>query len=169
MRHLGLAVGNVWRVQHCSPTLTHWRSVSPSSRHVRLAWKVKGSGSHEEDQVPGLQHWAVGLDVLENWGKYSCAVYSSGGGNNSIECSRFKVWVYKKCSSITGWLVALPVTQVDVDGTMLMSRPLSATWVTCCAPVGVGQCHCCQTVRGLGKVNETFACPFHQASFTWGM
>ena len=79
----------------------------------------------------------IGLDVLKNSGKYPCAVCRSGVGNNSIECSQCKMWVHKKCSGISGRLMAdpdcvcprchgvarpidgRPVSQVDVDGTTL--------------------------------------------------
>ena len=40
-----------------------------------------------------------------------------------------------------------------------MRKPLSATLVICCAPVGLWQCHCCQMLCGLGKVQEPLACP----------
>ena len=79
----------------------------------------------------------TGLNVLKKSGKYPCAVCRSGVGNNSIECSQCKMWVHKKCSGIARPLVAdpdyicprcsgmarpidgRPVTQVDVNGTML--------------------------------------------------
>jgi hypothetical protein len=48
-----------------------------------------------------------GLDVLRDSGAFPCAVCRSGVGENSIQCSQ----VHKKCSR--------PVTDVDVDGTLL--------------------------------------------------
>ena len=51
---------------------------------------------------------SIGLDVLKNSGKYPCAVWRSGVGNNSIKCSQYNLWVHKKCSSITDQMVADP-------------------------------------------------------------
>jgi hypothetical protein len=79
----------------------------------------------------------TGLNVLKKSGQFPCAVCLSGVGVNSIECSQCKRWVHKKCSGIKGRLLpdptyicprctgaarpidGRPVTQVDVDGTML--------------------------------------------------
>ena len=49
----------------------------------------------------------------------------------------------------------------------LMWKPLSAIQVICCAPVGgLWQCHCCQMLWGLRKVQETLACLNHQTPLT---
>ena len=79
----------------------------------------------------------VGLNLLQDSGEFPCAICRSGVGVNSIECSQCKLWVHKKCSGLTGRLVAdpefvcqrcrgvacpidgRPVTHVDVDGTQL--------------------------------------------------
>ena len=102
------------------------RSVSPSSRHGRLArtpssWSLHGGGH----------------DVLRKSGKYSCVVCCSGVDRNSILCSQYMLWVHKTSSGVTKWLVEDPnyicprckgesqpidgrtVTGVDVDGIML--------------------------------------------------
>ena len=112
-------------------------SVSPSSRRGRLAWKVKGSASIWRRTK--FTFSCVSLDVLKKSDKYPCAVCCKGGGNNfiDIECSQCKMWVHKKCSGITGQLVAdenyicprcikesqpidgRPMAQVDVEGTKL--------------------------------------------------
>ena len=78
-----------------------------------------------------------GLDLLRDSGTYPCAVCRSGVGDNSIQCSECKLWVHKKCSGIRGKLVpdpdyicprcqglarlidGRPVTEVEVDGTLL--------------------------------------------------
>ena len=89
----------------------------------------------------------VGLNLLQDSGEFPCAICRSGVGVNSIECSQCKLWVHKKCSGLTGRLVAdpefvcqrcrgvacpidgRPVTHVDVDGTQL---DVEATfWATC--------------------------------------
>ena len=89
--------------------------------------------------------WYVYLSVsccfyghqFEHTMRFPCAICRSGVGVNSIECSQCKLWVHKKCSGLTGRLVAdpefvcqrcrgvacpfdgRPVTHVDVDGTQL--------------------------------------------------
>ena len=91
----------------------------------------------------------VGLNLLQDSGEFPCAICRSGVGVNSIECSQCKLWVHKKCSGLTGRLVAdpefvcqrcrgvacpidgRPVTHVDVDGTHSTWKPPSAIWVTC--------------------------------------
>ena len=69
-----------------------------------------------------------GLDLLRDSGAFPCAVCRSGVGVNSIQCSQCMYWVHKKCSGVRGRLAEdpdyrpidnRPVTQVDVDGTLL--------------------------------------------------
>ena len=43
-----------------------------------------------------------GLDVLEDEGKYPCAVCRKGVGSNSIHCTSCLHWVHHKCSLIEG-------------------------------------------------------------------
>ena len=76
----------------------------------------------------------VGLDVLKKSTKYPCAVCCSGVSNNSIQWSRYMLWVHKKYRGIPKQLVFFPnyvcprckckswprtMTEVDVDGTRL--------------------------------------------------
>jgi hypothetical protein len=44
----------------------------------------------------------VGLDQLRDFGASPCAVYRSGVGSNSIQCTRCNLWVHKRCSGIIG-------------------------------------------------------------------
>ena len=81
-----------------------------------------------------------GLDLLWDSGAFPCEVCRSGVGVNSIQCSQCSqcmYWVHKKCSGVRGRLAEdpdyvcprccdqarpidnRPVTQVDVDGTLL--------------------------------------------------
>ena len=78
-----------------------------------------------------------GLVLLCDSRAFPCAVCQSGVGVNSIQCSQCMYWVYKKCSGVRGRLAEdpdyvcprrcdqartidnRPVTQVDVDGTLL--------------------------------------------------
>ena len=79
----------------------------------------------------------IGLNLLQDSGKFPCAVCRSGVGTNSILCSQCKMWVHKKCSNVLGRLSAdpnyicprcsgvarpidgRPVTHVDIDDTTL--------------------------------------------------
>ena len=49
-----------------------------------------------------------GLDLLRDSSAFPYAVCRSGVGVNSIECSKFKHWVHKKCSGVRGRLVEDP-------------------------------------------------------------
>ena len=77
------------------------------------------------------------LDSLHKSSNYPCSVCCKGIINNSTECFQCKLWVHKKCRSITGQLVTVqnyicprckgesrpidgrPMIQVDVEGTKL--------------------------------------------------
>jgi len=47
----------------------------------------------------------VGLDLLQDSGKFPCAVCRKGVDVNSIMFSLCKLWVHKKCSGLIGRLV----------------------------------------------------------------
>ena len=95
-----------------------------------------------------------GQDVFQKSGKYPCAVCCSGVGRNSILCSQCMLWVHKTCSGINVWsktqTVSALVLRMSLGPAMaelwlkwksmapcLMWKPLSATLVICCVPVGV--------------------------------
>ena len=44
----------------------------------------------------------MGLDLLQSSGEFSCAVYRTGVGSNSIICKSCKHWVHKKRSGLNG-------------------------------------------------------------------
>ena len=46
-----------------------------------------------------------GLDLLRDSGAFPCSVCRSGVGVNSIEWSKCKHWMHKKCSGVRGRLV----------------------------------------------------------------
>ena len=103
------------------------------------AWKdgMESKGLRVNMKKTKLMISGPGLDLLRDSSAFPCAVCRSGVGVNSIECSQCKLWVHKKCSGIKGRLTAnpdyvcprcldqarpidgRPVTQVDVDGTLL--------------------------------------------------
>ena len=86
-----------------------------------------------------------GLDLLCDSG-----ASQNGVGVNSIQCSKCRLWVHKKCSGVGGrkvedpyyvcprccnqaWpTVNRPLTQVDVDRTLLDFEPTFVTLETCC-------------------------------------
>jgi len=45
-----------------------------------------------------------GSGMEKNTGKYPCSVCSKGVGRNSIQCSKCKAWVHKRCSEVKGKL-----------------------------------------------------------------
>ena len=49
-----------------------------------------------------------GLDLLHDSGAFPCAVCLSGVDVNSIQYSKCKLWVHKKCSCVRGRLVVDP-------------------------------------------------------------
>jgi len=77
----------------------------------------------------------LALNLLQHLDDFPCAISRNGVGVNSIECSQCKLWAHKKCSGLTGRLVAnqefvrqrcrgvacsidgRPVIHVGVDGT----------------------------------------------------
>ena len=93
------------------------------------------------------------LDILQDSGKFPCAVCRTGVGRSSIRCSKCNLWVnYKKCSglkntrrghvlwmpSLPWWAGCTPFRQPPFQGgwqrlvTVCSKRLIvSATWVTC--------------------------------------
>ena len=86
----------------CGSSRPCWESVSSSSRHEMQVWKVKGSKSTWRR----LNSWFSALALMSSRTRASTPVCHSGVSNNSIECSQCKLWLNKKCSGITGGLVA---------------------------------------------------------------
>ena len=97
--------GVLWSPSFSTPmswcsSRTPRRSVSPSSRRGRLAWKLMGSVSTWRRPIKFLV-FGVGLEVLKNSGNYHCAICCSGVANSPIECSQRKLWVHKGCRGFT--------------------------------------------------------------------
>ena len=110
-------------------------------------WYRKKSSPYqnEENQVSGVGH-----DILKKSGKYSCTVFCSDVGNNSIQCSQYMLWVHKRYRGITKRLVAVPnyVCRMCngegrfIDGAVTVPLLPDVVW--------------------LGKVHEILASPDHQ-------
>ena len=93
----------------------------------------------------------LGLDILQDSGKFPCAVCRTGVGRSSIRCSKCNLWVhYKKCSGLKTLAEDMSYEcpccrgePVYALSTAALSRRLrlvtvcpkrfivSATWVTC--------------------------------------
>ena len=67
---------------------------------------LESKGVHGDMKMTNFLVCGICHDVIKS-GKHPCDVCRSEVGNNSIECSQYKVWVHKTCSSI-GWLLAHP-------------------------------------------------------------
>ena len=131
--------------------------LQPSSLEERVecvkAWKegLESKGLHVNMTKTQFMASGLGLDILQDSGKFPCAVCRTGVGRSSIRCSKCNLWVhYKKCSASKhsqrtcpmNALVAV-VRRVYALSTAALSRRLrlvtvcskqlivSATWVTC--------------------------------------
>ena len=152
--------------EECISKLETWNAVMESEGlHINMKkTKLLVSG---DDQ-----------DVLQESDKYPCAVCCSSVCRNSFLCSQCMLWVHKRCSGITKQLVADPnyicprckgefrpidgqtMTEVDVNGTMLdVGSHFLLPWWYAVFRCGLWQCHCCQLLCGLGKVQGSLACP----------
>jgi hypothetical protein len=84
------------------------------------AWK-RGMESKERRvnmRKTKLMVSGLGLDVLRDSGAFPCAVCRSGFRENSIQCSRYNLWVHKKCSDVCGSLKVKPDAVARLDPLM---------------------------------------------------
>ena len=67
------------------------------------AWKegLESKGLHVNMTKTKFMASGIGLDILQDSGKFPCAVCRTGVGRSSIRCSKCNLWVhYKKCSGL---------------------------------------------------------------------
>ena len=67
------------------------------------AWKegLESKGLHVNMTKTKFMASGLGLDILQDYGKFPCAVCRTGVGRSSIRCSKCNLWVhYKKCSGL---------------------------------------------------------------------
>ena len=67
------------------------------------AWKegLESKGLHENMTKTKFMASGLGLGILQDSGKFPCAVCDTGVGRSSIRCSKCNLWVhYKKCSGL---------------------------------------------------------------------
>ena len=145
-----------WGVWHGGSTLVYHGGFYRLTKCIfkLKAWKadMESKGLHVNIKKTKFLVSGDGQDVFQKSGKYRCAVCCSGVDRNSILCSQY-MWVHKKSSGFTQWLVAektmfAPGFKVEfwpIDGRTvkrmsttlsLICKTLSATLVICCAPVG---------------------------------
>ena len=81
--------------------------LQPSSLEERVecvkAWKegLESKGLHVNMTKTQFMASGLGLDILQDSGKFPCAVCRTGVGRSSIRCSKCNLWVhYKKCSGL---------------------------------------------------------------------
>ncbi|XP_052212342.1 uncharacterized protein LOC127831397 [Dreissena polymorpha] len=106
---------------------------------ILKCWKdgIESNGLRVNMKKTKLLITGPGLNLLLDAGAYPCAVRRSGVGVNSVECTKCKLWVHKKCSGIKGRITSIPdyvclrcldqarpidgrpVTKVVVDGSQL--------------------------------------------------
>ena len=67
-----------------------------------LLWKegMEKKGLRVNARKTKIMICGSGLDVLQNSGKFPCAVCCTGVGRNSVLCKGCKKWVHKKCSGL---------------------------------------------------------------------
>ena len=134
--------GAPWELLYADDLVIMADSLERCSSKLK-AWKAAMEKKGLRVNMPKLKFLisGVGLDVLKDTGKFPCTVCRSGVGNNSIQCSRCKLWVHKWCSSLKGRLVqntqytcprclgnahhidGRPTTQVDINGSLLEVIP----------------------------------------------
>ena len=67
------------------------------------AWKegLESKGLHVNMTKTKFMASGLGLDILQDSGKFPCAVCHTGVGRSSIRCSKCNLWVHhKKCSGL---------------------------------------------------------------------
>ena len=67
------------------------------------AWKegLESKGLHVNMTKTKFMASGLGLDILQDSGKFPCAVCRTGVGGSSVQCSKCNLWVhYKKCSGL---------------------------------------------------------------------
>ena len=135
--------GVPWELLYADDHVVMTGSMEECIAKLKKVWKegMERKGLGVNMKKTKLMVSGPGLDLLRDVGAFPFAVCSSGVGVNSIECSKCKHWVHKKCSGVRGRLVedtdyvcprccdqARSIgnrngTWVDVDETLLDNEP----------------------------------------------
>ena len=151
-------VGVPWELFFADDLVIIATSLEECVEHVK-AWKegLESKGLHVNMTKTKFMASGLGLDILQDSGKFPCAVCRTGVGRSSIRCSKCNLWVhYKKCSGLKTLSEDLSyecppvvVCRVYALSMAALSRRLrlvtvcsrwlivSATWVTCSVLVAV--------------------------------
>ena len=106
------------------------------------AWKegLESKGLHVNMTKTKFMASGLGLDILQDSGKFPCAVCRTGVGRSSIRCSKCNLWVhYKKCSGLktlsgrTCPMNALVVVVCRVYALSMAALSRRSRWVTVCS------------------------------------
>ena len=90
-------VGVPWELFFADDLVIIATSLEECVEHVK-AWK---EGLELNMTKTKFMASGLGLDILQDSGKFPCAVCRSGVGRSSIRCSKCNLWVhYKKCSGL---------------------------------------------------------------------
>ena len=164
----------------------HWcaKGVYHQAQSVK-GWHAKQRAlyQHDGDQVPVF--WRRPWCIQEIWHVPRCYLLQYSWqqfyrvlaflflwrpgiiGSTRGSVSSLVDWWLTQIMSAPGVAARLGLQQHTSDSKLIsmapciMWRPLSATRVAFCVPVGLWQRHCWQMLCGLGKVQETLACSHH--------
>ena len=95
-------VGVPWELFFADDLVIIATSLEECVEHVK-AWKegLESNGLHVNMTKTKFMASGLGLDILQDSGKFPCAVCRTGVGRSSIRCSKCNLWVhYKKCSGL---------------------------------------------------------------------
>ena len=156
------------------------RSVSPSTRHGRLAWKAEGSvltwrkPSSWSPVLTWMSYRNQAIILVLSAARVSAttplsACSASYGSTRGAVAWLVDLWtsgttfVPPRCKSNSRPIDVRPMTQLDVKGIKLDMEEFPLSGWHAVLWWGLWQCHCCRILCGLGKVQETTACPHLQA------
>ena len=92
-------VGVPWELLFADDLVIIATSLEECVEHVK-AWKegLESKGLHVNMTKTKFMASGLGLDILQDSGKFPCAVCHTGVGRSFIRCSKCNLWVhYKKC------------------------------------------------------------------------
>ena len=99
-----LVIGNTlpWELFFADDLVIIATSLEECVERVKV-WKegLESKGLHVNMTKTKFMASGLGLDILQDSGKFPCAVCRTGVGRSSIRCSKCNLWVhYKKCSGL---------------------------------------------------------------------
>ena len=95
-------VGVPWELFFADDLVIIATSLEECVERVKV-WKegLESKGLHVNMTKTKFMASGLGLDILQDSGKFPCALCRTGVGRSSIQCSKCNLWVhYKKCSGL---------------------------------------------------------------------